>query len=75
MNEYEERKKRIVLRWLQKAESDIQVASVLLLMELDYFQIKLREIKKKMDEGFRVKNGTNIRRKIMREYSTKTNQA
>ena len=26
MNEYEERKKRIVLRWLQKAESDIKVA-------------------------------------------------
>jgi len=37
MNEYEERKKRIVLRWLQKEESDIKVASVLLLMELDSF--------------------------------------
>jgi len=41
MNEYEERKKRIVLRWLQKAESDIQVArhvfDVLPLMRLDFF--------------------------------------
>jgi HEPN domain-containing protein len=30
MNEYEQRKKKVVLRWLQKAESDIKVARYIL---------------------------------------------
>jgi len=33
MNEYEERKKKVVLRWLQKAESDIKVARHILEMD------------------------------------------
>jgi len=33
MNEYEERKKKVVLRWMQKAESDIKVARHILGMD------------------------------------------
>jgi len=33
MNEYEERKKKVVLRWLQKAESDIKVVKYVLEMD------------------------------------------
>jgi HEPN domain-containing protein len=33
MNEYEQRKKKVVLRWLQKAESDIKVARHILEMD------------------------------------------
>jgi len=33
MNEYEQRKKKVVLRWLQKAESDIKVAKHILEMD------------------------------------------
>ena len=33
MKEYEERKKKVVLRWLQKAESDIKVAKHILEMK------------------------------------------
>ena len=33
MKEYEERKKKVVLRWLQKAESDIKVATHILEMK------------------------------------------